>query len=552
MDSQEDRRWACAVFILPILIFASAQCSRDQKNQPPPQQKNQTTKRVEQGQIKPERINPEPKSVTVLIPDWAADAIWYSIEVDRFHNGDRTNDPDGTVAWSSGWNYQVNDINNMEETIFGGDLQGLKQRLPYLKTLGVNTLLLSPVFQGTTNHPERNILHHIDDRYGKRKSATNTKQETHDPATWGFSESDRIFIDFLKEAHRMGFRIVAGMNLVLIESEQVNISPEKQKSILAAIHRWMDPNGDGDSSDGVDGWQDTAVISNKNFTDEWKKHVVKLNKDALILGHGSVEMISDSRFQFFSKWHNNSAHLELKDLLTIPQNPQAMDKKSIQLRRINQPASPQLFLDLPDKSGLRLQGKFSPIQLEKIYSQWRLSVILEYFNLGAPLFDYGNEVGILRSIGSYAHPPMWWPDLPDPKTKTPYYRGDFFSLIQWLNETRTKYAPIRRGDLREVMLDEANHILAFARTNKNEEVILVMNYGSTKQRVMLPAGNPGQKVISLSPHLTRRPARGAKKIDYTAIRRLSVGAARQFVNKEGKIRMWIDPMSVRIVLISNK
>lgn len=542
MDSQKKRCRVYIIFILSILAFGSARCSRDQKNQSPLQKNNQATNRDE----------PESAVITVPIPDWAADAIWYSIDVDRFHNGDPTNDPDGTVAWSSDWLVDFNDIKKMEGTIFGGDLKGLKQRLPYLKKLGVNTLLLSSVFQGTTNHPDKNIIHHINDNYGKHGSVIQLKHETHDPATWVFTESDRIFIDFLKEAHRMRFRVVVGMNLFMIEGAQDNISSERQNSILASTRRWMDPNGDGDPSDGVDGWQVTAAFANKKFTGEWKKHVVKLNKEALILGHGGVGMIWDARVQYFFNVVNKSEIHKLKDIFTIQQNSQTFNEKLVQLCRIGQPMIPQLILASRGQSGLQSHAKYPSDQLQKVSNQWRLTVIFQYFDLGAPLIYYGNEVGILRGIGPYANPPMWWPDLPDPKTKSPDYRGDFFALIQWLNETRTKYAPIRRGELREVMLDEENHILAFARSYNNEEVILVMNYGSTKQKVMLPAGIPGQKVITLSPHLTRRPARGEKKIDYTAIRRLSVGAARQFVNKEGKIRMWIDPMSVRVVLITNK
>lgn len=552
-DFQKKRQWVCVIIMLPILIFASARCSRDQKNQSPPQQNNQDTKRVETKQIKPDRIKPESAGVTVPVPDWAADAIWYSIEIDRFHNGDKTNDPEGTEAWTSDWLLQFKDRLNLKVRIYGGDLQGLKQRFSYLKTLGVNTLLLSPVFQGTSIHPEKNILHHIDDRYGKRKSATNTKQETHDPATWGFTESDRIFIDFIKEAHRMGFRIVAGMNFIVTDSEQDNISFERQQSILAATRRWMDPNDDGDPSDGVDGWQiHHMMYQNKSFEEVWKKYIVNLNKEVLLIGYGCSMKLRGARNPFVNNELNNSAHLELKDTITVLLKSLHNNEQLVPLRSISQPIPQQLFRQNIKRTDFRFRTLYPPDKLEKLYNQWRLAVIFQYFSYRAVLTYYGNEVGTLPGSGLDASLPMWWPDLPDPKTKSPSYRGDFFALIQWLNETRTKYAPLRRGDLREVMLDEANHILAFARTYQNEEVILVMNFSSTKQKVMLPAGKPGQIVVTLSPHLTQRPVRGEKKIDYTKIRRLSVGAARQFVNKEGKIRMWLDPMSVRVVLISDK
>jgi hypothetical protein len=89
----------------------------------------------------------------------------------------------------------------------------------------------------------------------------------------------------------------------------------------------------------------------------------------------------------------------------------------------------------------------------------------------------------------------------------------------------------------------------------DQEIVLVVNHSDTKQLVMLPAGKPGQMVGVRSPHL--KPPRGAKKqgdvagsdLDFPP---LSVAGARQFVGPEGKIRMWLDPMSVRVVFLGTE
>ena len=75
--------------------------------------------------------------------DWAMDAIIYQIFPDRFFNGDKRNDPEGVESWGN-----PPTTNNY----FGGDLQGIVDKLGYLNDLGVNCLYLNPIFKASTNH----------------------------------------------------------------------------------------------------------------------------------------------------------------------------------------------------------------------------------------------------------------------------------------------------------------------------------------------------------------------------------------------------------------
>lgn len=59
-------------------------------------------------------------------PDWAQKAIWYQIMVDRFYNADSSINPSNLISWDSNPDY----FNN-----FGGDLKGIIEKIPYLKTL---------------------------------------------------------------------------------------------------------------------------------------------------------------------------------------------------------------------------------------------------------------------------------------------------------------------------------------------------------------------------------------------------------------------------------
>ncbi|MBX0327401.1 alpha-amylase [Oscillochloris sp. ZM17-4] len=117
-------------------------------------------------------------------PNWARTAVIYQIFPDRFRNGDRENDPQtGDVRYDDpvialGWgtlpegycrNYtdgatncaprfgsQPGDTSGKEQPrgrdYFGGDLEGVKDKLDYLKKLGITTIYFNPIFAAGSNH----------------------------------------------------------------------------------------------------------------------------------------------------------------------------------------------------------------------------------------------------------------------------------------------------------------------------------------------------------------------------------------------------------------
>ena len=105
------------------------------------------------------------------------------------------------------------------------------------------------------------------------------------------------------------------------------------------------------------------------------------------------------------------------------------------------------------------------------------------------------------------------------------------------------------------MVDAARKLLACARTLPGDEVILVINYGDTKQKVMLRAGRPGQMVSLLTPQTSHRPSKRKEPKGSTKpvalVEPLRMGAARQLVDAKGLIRLWVDTMSLRVVLLRN-
>lgn len=76
-------------------------------------------------------------------PEWVKDTVWYQIFPDRFANGDPSNDPEGTEAWGGTPRYT---------NMFGGDFQGVIDKVGYLRELGVTGIYFCPVFLAPSNH----------------------------------------------------------------------------------------------------------------------------------------------------------------------------------------------------------------------------------------------------------------------------------------------------------------------------------------------------------------------------------------------------------------
>ena len=161
-------------------------------------------------------------------PDWAKGAIMYQIFVDRFCRGDGSNDVlddeyiylgvpcTRTTDW---YEYPSNfDVGYF----YGGDLQGVMNKLDYLKSLGVEAIYFNPIFVSPSNHKyDTQDYEHIDPHYAK---IVNDGGELVDPEAEdnlkatkyiirttdkeNLEASDRFFADFVDIAHQKGIKII--------------------------------------------------------------------------------------------------------------------------------------------------------------------------------------------------------------------------------------------------------------------------------------------------------------------------------------------------------
>ncbi len=95
-------------------------------------------------------------SVNFIVPDWAKGKMMYHIFVDRFYRGseDKLHELPNRIIHQS-WDEDIPILlegNYPNNDFYGGDLIGIRKKLPYIKSLGVSIIYLSPVCMSQSNH----------------------------------------------------------------------------------------------------------------------------------------------------------------------------------------------------------------------------------------------------------------------------------------------------------------------------------------------------------------------------------------------------------------
>lgn len=327
-------------------------------------------------------------------PAWAADAVWYQIFPERFRNGDPRNDPTRDSLenpagvsekwrislWTGDW-YARDEWETEQDKPggkpgdvpyfyshgvfsrrYGGDLQGVLDKLPYLADLGVNALYLNPVFAARSMHKyDASSMHHVDPHFGPdpRGDQALMEKETRDPASWQWTAADKLLLQLVREAHARGMRVIldgvfnhAGRDFFAFRDVRKkqrasafadwfsvtawddpktpgdefayrgwggfsslpafaatpdghDLAPGPKAYVFDVTRRWLAP--DGDARAGIDGWRlDATEQRPVGFWKEWNALVRALKPDAYTSAEywgPPAELILDGGFSACMNYH---------------------------------------------------------------------------------------------------------------------------------------------------------------------------------------------------------------------------------------------------------
>lgn len=544
------------------------------------------------------------------VPGWAKHAVWYQIFPERFNNGDTLNDPI-PIDLEGGWPYEVpvgwqkmpwtadwynlqpweksngNDFYlNSGTRRYGGDLQGVLDKLDYLQELGITAIYFNPVFESPSLHKyDATMYHHIDNNFGPDPEGDRKIWETEnpeDPSTWKWTTADKLFLKLIDELHKRNMKIIidgvfnhVGSTFWAFKSLQENQQGSKFKdwftvkkwddkntpenefdyegwygvkdlpeikedstglveSFANHVHnilkRWMDPNGDGNPSDGIDGWRlDVAEMVNINYWKKFRTQVKEINPDAYITGEiwwkdwnnnvmmnaapwlqgDTFDAVMNYRFTRAVKKFvmdqktqiNASGFVDSLNTLASEYNKENLYAMMNLLgshdveRLASIIVNPDIWYDHRAKPSETPEWDIrKPNDKERMIQ--KLAIGIQMTMPGAPMIYYGDEVGMWGGDDPDCRKPMVWKEFTyETETTHPFgktrpadevkFNEDIFNCYKKLISIRKTNDVFSTGEVEYFMKDNENKVLGYRRYNNDESIFIVVNNNDVEKEVTL-------------------------------------------------------------------
>ena len=325
-----------------------------------------------------------------------------------------------------------------------------------------------------------------------------------------------------------------------------------RKHIRNIVQRWGDPNGDGDPSDGIDGWRlDVAERLQMNFWKQFNKWVKDLNPEAYLTGEiwwedywnnqqfnaapwltGDVfdavmnYRFGDAMLKFFLDEKQQISATELDNLLKSarqdyrPETAYALQNilDSHDMERLaSAAANPDRWMDHGNNLHYNPDFKIGPPD-QVGWSKIKAILTFQFTYPGAPYIYYGDEVGMWGADDPDCRKPMVWAEYNyDDETAHPcdrlpdcnysrdcdkvYINLDILNTYKTLIQLRKKYSALVHGSYQTVLIADEKGLFAFQRSNKNEIILAVFNSSKSIQEIPenLLNRNKWQPVFSSEP-----------------------------------------------------
>ena len=475
-------------------------------------------------------------------PAWVKDAVFYQIFPERFCNGDPSNDVrDGEYSQSGFDTIRVTPWNTPAMhydqghclDFYGGDLQGITQKIPYLKELGVTALYLNPIFFAPSIHKYDCLDYfHVDPHFGGDEALAELCRTLHENdmkiildisinhtgIAHKWFNRDGIWFDksvgaynnpdslergyyFFKEGNEYhGWFNVDTMPTLNYTSEELrDIIYRDEDSVLK---KWLKPPYS------IDGWRfdvaDTFARNDeiqlaKELWPQIRNSIKEVNPQAYILAEDwgdCAEYLQgdcwDSPMNYFGCGRVIRQFLGETDLF-MQKHPAL---KAVRQKMTAEDVKRRVLQHLAKLPWVIWENQFNLFDSHDTHrlhnnpavnrEEYRGAVIFQFLLTGAASVYYGDEAeidGYIDSTEGCRYPMPWDQDFMD---------GEFYNLNRTMIRLKQEHEALRRGGMK--FLYAAEQVIALARFWGEEAFVGVLSTNSEDVTIRLPLGAVGAEV----------------------------------------------------------
>ncbi len=411
-------------------------------------------------------------------PEWAKDAVIYHIFVDRFKDGNKDNNYDTVNVDEIGLEDALKDW-------MGGDLEGIIEKLDYLDELGVNTLYLSPVFEGPYSHGYHPIdFLDVDKNFGSLdvlkelidKAHARDMKVIYDMVPNHSSDESPFFQDALKNGkdspyydwytfyENGSYETFYGVESL----PQLNNDNQETRDYMLkeVIPFWLEKVN-------FDGYRlDYAKGPSYSFWVDFRHAVKQLDEDYYIFGEiwdnrdkinsyaGKLDGALDFGFHdtFKSTFARNGSMRNVSNL--VKDNVATYHPEYIL----------SSFLDNHDVPRFLYEAGNDTNKL-------KLASFTQFMLPGSPMIYYGTEVGMSQSGNHHDYSDWkdrWYREMMPWKEEEQDL--DLFAHYQEIISLRDTYSALRTGTFEEIFVND--DVLIFEREDKDSRLLVLVNKGA--------------------------------------------------------------------------
>ncbi len=412
-------------------------------------------------------------------PEWTVGTSYYQIFPERFYKGN-TSKPDRRklAKWDS---------TPTTTSFFGGNLQGVIEKLDYLESLGVETLYLTPIFKAPSNHKYDTVDYFsIDPHFGTEEDFQTLVKECHrrglrivlDAVFNHMGAEHPIFKDLLKNGEHSEYA-----DWIYAKSWPLSVKARNYETFayVPQMPKWRTANSNVENylcnagehwikQADIDGWRlDVSDEVEHTFWKHFRSRIKSLKSDALICGEiwqVATPWLRGDEFDSVMNYPFTKAVTEWLAKQIIDAEEFAAQIEQIRLR-YPEPVLPVLWnlLDSHDTPRLLTECGEDKVQA-------KLASFIQFTAIGSPVLYYGDEVGMSGGQDPLCRGGMVWDEKKQDQELLAHYRSLF--------RLRKKYIALRKGNFRPAFSSVSKQLFAFVRiyydtpTKERQQTIVCM------------------------------------------------------------------------------